>query len=45
MRDEGITWDNPVQLVCGGSIVKGKDGKVYEFEPLHVLEKWVKENN
>jgi len=39
MRDEGITCDNPVQLVCDGNIVKGRDGQVHEFEQLHVLEK------
>ena len=38
-KDNGITCDNPVQLVCDENTVKGRDGKVHEFEKLHVLEK------
>ena len=38
-KDNGIACDNPVQLVCDENTVKGRDGKVHEFEKLHVLEK------
>ena len=38
-KDNGIACDNPVQLVCDENKVKGRDGKVHEFEKLHVLER------
>ena len=38
-KDKGITCNNPVQLVCDENTVKGRDGKVHDFEKLHVLEK------
>ena len=37
-KDNGVTCDNPVQLVRDVNTVKGRDGKVHEFEKLHVLE-------